>query len=153
MSLHDKFIYDDGLLINKSTGHIYSNMHDKGYIRVQISGKRYYAHRIIWEMFNGPIPEGIQIDHIDGDPYNNRIENLRLATQSQNSANRGKQTNRPNVSKELPKGVSYNKARRYEARITYKNQGHYLGSYDTPEEAYAAYMEAAEILHGKFVRP
>jgi len=153
MNLHDKFIYDDGLLINKVTGHIYSNMHDKGYIRVKISGKRYYAHRIIWEMFHEAIPEGIQIDHIDGDPYNNRIENLRLATQAQNNANRGKQINRPNVSKDLPKGVSYNKAGRYEARITYKNQGHYLGSYDTTEEAYAAYMEAAEILHGKYARP
>ena len=151
MQFNEIFEYDDGLLINKKTGHIYSNVHDKGYIRVKLGTKRYYAHRIIWEMFNGPIAEGLQIDHIDKDPMNNRIENLRLATQSQNQANRSKQINRPKVAKDLPKGVSHARSGgKYEARITYQGIGHYLGRYETPEEAHAAYMEAAEILHGKF---
>ena len=46
------------------------------------------SHRIIWEMHHGPIPKGMQIDHIDGDCANNKLENLRLATNRENSCNR-----------------------------------------------------------------
>lgn len=50
-----------------------------------IKGQR--EHRMIWEMFNGPIPAGYEIDHINGVRSDNHIENLRLATRSQNSQN------------------------------------------------------------------
>lgn len=51
---------------------------------------RFYNHRVIWEMFNGPILDGLQIDHIDGDASNNKIENLRIVTGSANSRNKRK---------------------------------------------------------------
>jgi hypothetical protein len=53
-----------------------------------LNHKRYYTHRVVWEMVNGPIPKGMCIDHIDGNGLNNRIENLRVTTLSSNQRNR-----------------------------------------------------------------
>lgn len=59
----------------------------KGYWEVQVCGKKLRAHRLIWEMHNGPIPYGYVVDHINQDPSDNRLENLRLATLSENNCN------------------------------------------------------------------
>lgn len=58
-------------------------------IHATINGtkKRYYAHRIIWELHNGTIPVGACIDHIDGDGLNNKIDNLRAVSLSKNQRN------------------------------------------------------------------
>lgn len=58
-----------------------------GYIRVMLDGKGYLAHRIIWEMHNGQIPNGMQIDHINHIRNDNRIENLRLVSNQDNQKN------------------------------------------------------------------
>lgn len=50
-------------------------------------GRRYYSHRVAWEIAKGPIPEGMCIDHIDGDGLNNRLKNLRVTTLSGNQRN------------------------------------------------------------------
>lgn len=143
LNYDELFIYDDGLLISKKTCTIYCNLDRDGYIRIRISGKEYRAHRIIWEMHKGPIPEGMLVDHIDRDVFNNRIENLRLATRQQNNANKGK------VSGSLPKGV-VKVGSKYRARI-YHNGKHYsLGNYTTAEEAGEAYRTEALRLNGEF---
>ena len=63
---------------------------EKCYYRVFCVDKSYSVSRIIWEMFNGKIPHGMQIDHININPQDNRIENLRLITNLHNCQNRKK---------------------------------------------------------------
>lgn len=55
------------------------------YSTININKIRYKTHRVVWELFNGPIPEGLVIDHIDGDKHNNKISNLRCVTKQQNT--------------------------------------------------------------------
>lgn len=61
---------------------------DDNYVQLVIDGRRYFAHRLAWQLTHGDIPAGAEIDHIDHDPSNNRIENLRLVTTSGNRKNR-----------------------------------------------------------------
>jgi hypothetical protein len=58
-----------------------------GYIQIGFDGKKYLAHRIVWVYFNGPIPDGIVVDHIDRNRSNNRLANLRLLTVEKNIKN------------------------------------------------------------------
>lgn len=144
MDLHQRFIYDDGLLISRRTGKIYCNFDRDGYIRVRAEGREYRAHRLIWEMFNGPIPEDLLVDHIDGDVYNNRIENLRLATRTQNNANsRSKGSGFKGITKV---------GSRYRARITHGGITISLGVFDTAEEAKSVYDQKALEIHGNFAK-
>lgn len=55
-----------------------------GYLRVRICNKNILVHRLIWEAFNGPIPDGMQINHINEDKTDNRLENLELVTPKEN---------------------------------------------------------------------
>lgn len=110
-------------------------------VLVQVGGAKYRAHRIIWRMIKGADPSN-EIDHIDGDPFNNALTNLREATHAQNMYNR-------RARGVLPKGVTQ-RGGRYEAGIRLRGVGRHLGTFDTPEEAHAAYAKAAQELFGKF---
>jgi hypothetical protein len=95
--LHELFVYKDGLLIWRE-----SRKHGKvkagaiagwesktdGYVRVCIEGMQYAAHRLIWRMHNPRGATPFILDHIDGDRSNNRIENLRKVTPTENIHNR-----------------------------------------------------------------
>ena len=65
----------------------YTRRGDPEKVAVGYNYKDYAAHRIIWEMFNGPIPKGMIIDHINGNAFDNRISNLKCKTQRHNSQN------------------------------------------------------------------
>ena len=66
------------------------SMRDDGYVTVRVDGRAYFAHRLAWVFVVGPIPSGMEIDHIDHDPSNNKINNLRLVTKSGNRKNRSR---------------------------------------------------------------
>jgi hypothetical protein len=116
-----------------------------GYVVLHFMGTLFKAHRLVWlHVYGEPVPE---IDHIDGDRSNNRIENLRSATRSQNRANSVvSKNNGVGV-----KGVSPHK-NRYHARIMHQGRAIHLGSFKTIDEAAAARRKAAERLHGEFVK-
>lgn len=89
----------------------------------------------------------VEIDHRNGDGLDNRRSNLRFATKSQNGMNRGKQRNNTTGYKGV--GLLHG---RFTASIERDQRRYHLGSFDTPEEAAAAYAVAAANLHGEFAR-
>lgn len=120
----------------------------KGRVRICITvdGKKHKAHRLAWLITHGVWPPQL-IDHINGNSADNRLCNLRLATPSQNSFNRGEQSTNTSGHK----GV-WRKYRRWRADIWANGRKHGLGSYATKEEAAAAYQRAAQQLHGEYWR-
>lgn len=116
-----------------------------GYLWTSINGKKKFMHRLIWEYVRGPVPAGTEIDHINGDRTDNRIDNLRLVTRNQNNQNRPT----ANVnSKSQVKGVCWCKrAGKWRATLTHERRHFYLGYFATIEDAQDAYASAAALLH------
>lgn len=83
----DYLISDDGEIWNNKLKKMLIPSKRNEYLRASMKNKKYSIHRLVWETFNGPIPEGYCIDHIDGNRANNSISNLRLTTQSENMKN------------------------------------------------------------------
>jgi hypothetical protein len=115
-------------------------LHAKGYIRVGIKGNYYQAHRICWTLYHQElIGTEVILDHINGDRGDNRICNLRVVELWQNNHNR----RCPNPE---TKGVHFNpkssKVKPWKATIKINNTLHYLGTYETQEEAVAARHQA-----------
>lgn len=109
-----------------------------GYWKVTVRRKAYAAHNIAWAIYHGEWPN-LLIDHINGNPQDNRIYNLRLATQSQNCMNRAKAKGRS--SKYM--GVFREKnGRPWRARIRVEGRIISLGRYDKEEDARDAYRDA-----------
>lgn len=120
----------------------------EGRIHVGIDGKTYKAHRIIWLWMTGAPPPD-QIDHEDLDASNNRWSNLRLATNSQNNANRRTQSNKKS---HRLKGAYRMWNGTWYSRICFHGEDIYLGVFDTPEEAHAAHALKSRELFGEFAR-
>ena len=117
-----------------------------GYNRIKIKQKNYAAHRIAWLLTYGEWPVN-EIDHINGDRSDNRICNLREATHAQNIQNC---INR-NPNKHGLRGIAKQTCSRgWMAKIASNGIKHHLGTYATPEDAHAAYIQAAKKLHGNF---
>ena len=119
----------------------------EGYRLITIEGRGYRAHQLAWFYMTGEWCS-VVIDHRDGNPSNNRWANLRPATISQNNANRRLHRN----NKCGFKGVIQNHVGSWVATIYKDGRSYYLGSFRTPQEAHAAYVEAARRLFGEFAR-
>jgi hypothetical protein len=121
----------------------------KGYLVISINNKEYRAHRLAWLLGKGQDPLEMQVDHINGIKSDNRLSNLRLATNSQNACNRG--TSSRNTSGF--KGVSYSRKRKaWKVDVRVNGTGRHIGCFATPELAHMAYCKAAAELHGEFAR-
>lgn len=102
-----------------------------------------YLHRMVLNA-----PNGVEVDHINGNKLDNRRGNLRLASSSENKWNRGKQNG---TYTSRFKGVSWHSSRRvWCAQIKVKRKLIYIGSYHTELEAARAYNHAARQYHGTF---
>lgn len=131
--------YEEGVLYWKrktaskckvKVGSIVGCIRSDGYVSLGFLGKRFFAHRIIWEMHFGPIPKGMQIDHIDGDRSNNKIENLRVVNDQLNRLNSNKYKN----NKTGVTGVMYDKsAKSWRAHFLSKPIGRYKSFVDACE--------------------
>lgn len=127
--------------------------HGNFYTIVNIGNfKMCLTHRIIFTMFVGEIPVGMQVDHRDGNTLNNRIENLRLATNQQNNFNKGEYSKRRKKKEGLPKGVHRSGGNKFYALIKVNYQTINLGGFRTPEEAEKAYKEALQKYAGEFAK-
>ena len=145
------FEYKDGHLywkVNrgpKKKGEPVSCKTDKGYFRVGLFGKTYRVHRLIYLLHHGYLPN--ELDHIDGNRSNNRIENLREATKSQNQYNKGIQKNNTSG----VKGVWFDKvAKKWSTQLFVKGKKFYFGYFDSLEEAKKVIETARNNLHKEF---
>lgn len=116
----------------------------KGRALIGIDCKQYLAHRLAWAYVYGEWPDK-QIDHIDGNPLNNCLRNLRLATNIENHQNY-KSAKKDNKSSGLL-GVSVNAAGNWRARIWVNKKEVHLGTFKSREEAYSVYISAKRKFH------
>jgi hypothetical protein len=148
------FRYNNGQLFWKvclqprqPVGAIAGHVSNLGYTQITVKTKHIFAHRIIWELINGDIATGLEIDHRDGNRLNNYIENLRLATRNDNNRNMGIRRNNTSGYK----GVYYFKRdANFQAQISVNDKKKHLGYFETAEEAALAYNKAALLYHGDF---
>lgn len=114
-----------------------------GYRLIRIDHELYRGHRLAWFWVHGVWPSS-QIDHINGIRDDNRIANLREADNAQNKQN---QVRARSDSRSGYLGVTTHKPGVFRAKIQIAGKVHYLGLFDTPEAAHAAYLEAKRRLH------
>jgi hypothetical protein len=118
-----------------------------GYRRITVSGKNYYIHRLIYQWHFGVAPT--YVDHIDRNPLNNCIENLRPCTPAQNAQNR--KVSMRNTSG--VKGLYWNKdKKKWMARIMVQGRRSFLGYFDSATEAKKVLLNNRSKLHGAFAR-
>lgn len=138
-NLHEYFEYHpEGYLVNKKdrgrtakSGQKTCSESRKSYSQVVINGKPEREHRIIWALHKGRWPT--LIDHVDGDKFNNKIENLEEVDHKTNIRRASSKKS----------GVRFDsRLKRWLSRITVDNKSVHLGVFDTKEEAIVARLEA-----------
>lgn len=137
---------EEGFLVWNKLGRTHSregkkvgSLQKSGYYRATVNGQNVNVHRLIYVYHHGDIPSDIQIDHIDRDKSNNKIENLRAVSASENQWN-------SDISK--VKGYSYSKRDKlYQARIKVGGKLILLGCFKKKEDARDAYAKAKAKYH------
>lgn len=126
-------------------GNIAGCTNAQGYRRIRLDGKCYREHRLVFLLHHGYLPE--MLDHINNDRSDNRIENLRAVTASQNAHNRS--INSKTTSG--VKGVTWDKVNKcWIARITTNRKRKHIGNFNTLKAAEEAIAIAREALHGEY---
>lgn len=145
--LHEVYFYPtDGRLVRRDGRPCASAIKD--YVCVSIDGFKEKGHRVVFAMVHGRWPTG-DIDHINGIRSDNRPENLREVTESQNLHNTGGRKN----NKSGYKGVSwYSGQQKWVAEIMVSRVRHRLGYFDDPEVAHYAYLSASLKMVGEHAR-
>lgn len=137
---------DTGFLTWRKTNRRAGTRHYSNYRNVFVDGRCYIEHRVIWLYAHGEWPS-VDIDHINRQRDDNRLQNLRLATREENCQNQPvRKTNRSGRT-----GIYFHKiSQKWAAVISVRKKQLHLGVFDTLEEAVAA-RENAEATHYDFV--
>ncbi len=131
-----------------TAGDFAGNLDTRGYVRIIIDGKKYRAHRLAWLYTHGKWPED-QIDHVNGNCSDNRLENLREATCSQNNFNKPLQKNNTSG----VKGVYWHKGKqRWTAMCRVNGKRFTVGTFIELEKAAEAIRDFRKANHGSFAR-
>lgn len=142
------FRWRGGVVRRLKNNEIAGRIGERGYIQIGINKKLYLSHRLAWLYVYGEFPSNL-IDHIDGNPSNNRIENLRECTDGENQLNRKINSN----NKSGHKGVCWAAhANKWKATGTGTKKREHLGYFDSKEEAVKVYQEFCLLHHGEFYR-
>lgn len=116
---------------------------DSGYFRGNICGRQVRAHHVAWAIYYGEWPND-QIDHINGDRSDNRIDNLRIGSQSQNMANAARRSRKTRFRGIFPNGSGWS------AKVCVNYKQIYGGTFSTEEEAARRYDDLARENFGEF---
>lgn len=112
-----------------------------GYVQLRFNDRLYYGHRIAFALMTGRWP--VLVDHINGSKADNRWVNLRESDRRHNQENRRRE-NKNNANQLLGVKCNHN---RFSASLTVNRRSMYLGTFDTPEQAHAAYLIAKRKHH------
>jgi len=152
--LKELFDYQDGALIRRKDGRsAVIAMGAKRYERVSVDGKIQSLHRMIYLWNHGHLPK--TLDHIDGDRANNKIENLREATQQQNCLNRKHHSNSKSPYKNVYRAAASensNWKRNWVVSVNVAGKRKYIGSFEDLELADLVATEARDKFQGQFAR-
>lgn len=134
--LRSTFKYKNGRLFrgNSEAGWLQQN----GYRMVSYKNKKYLTHRVIWYLLKGKWPDG-DIDHINGNRQDNRIENLRDVNNVVNLHN----VSKPNIDNQTSgfRGVHrHSQNGNWISQITFKKRVYHIGVFDCPKKAHEAYL-------------
>ena len=155
--VRELFYYEPstGWFINRFTrnntakkGALAGTIDGKGYGQIGVGGKLYRTHRLVWLYHYGNVPA--ILDHTNRDRLDNRIENLRPSTLSQNHANRSKSAS---AAGSRYKGVSRHTHRKWQAQAKVEGVSHHLGLFDDEEDAFAAYCSFMRGAYGEYFAP
>lgn len=146
--LHELFEYKDGFLYNRVTrsplavkGRLAGSLNrSNGYWRVTADKKVMQYSRAIWVYHNGDIPDELQVDHINGNCCDNRIQNLRLCKPQQNEWNKDRKA-----------GIRFESGK-WRARYSHNGQDKHIGMFDTKDEAEAAYWNTVKPIRDQYLR-
>lgn len=127
---------------SKNAGKVAGSRAAEDYVRININHQPCFAHRVAWLITYGSLPTGV-IDHVNGNPHDNRLVNLRALSHAENIQNQ-RHARKDNGSGIL--GVC-REGQRWRARIWVGSRQYSLGTYDSPEQAHEAYVAAKRQLH------
>lgn len=127
-------------------GSVAGSVYNTGYWMIGVDRRYYSAHRLAWMYMHGSIPEGLVIDHINGEKLDNRIVNLRVVSPGVNNQNR----RRVHIDKtsSAPLGVCWDKTlKTWKASLRHNGRTVNIGNFKSPERAHEAYLSRKRALH------